>query len=113
MAISHHNNRGVAPRKKEDKMGCKTESQNKQCCKDESHNKHICYLKMNGLDDILKSVTDKPTVECRHCGAKANSLEYICAASLEEDAPSVEGGHGTVDVDEVGKPHEGGMANKP
>jgi hypothetical protein len=109
MAISHHNNRGVAPRKKEDKMGCKTESHNKDC-KLESHNKHICYLKMNGLDDILKSVTDKPTVECRQCGAKANSMEYVCAASLEEDAPSVEGGHGAVGIDEVGKPHEGGKA---
>jgi hypothetical protein len=94
----------------EDKMGCKTESQNKQCCKVESHNKHICYLKMNGLDDILKSVTDKPTVQCKHCGAKANSMENVCAASLEEDAPSVEGGHGTVGIDEVGKPHEGGKA---
>jgi hypothetical protein len=112
MAIRHHTYRGAAPLNKEDKMACKVESHNKECMH-EFHNKHICYLKMQGLDDILKSVTDKPTVECRHCGAKANSLEYICAASLEEDAPSVEGGHGTVDVDEVGKPHEGGMANKP
>lgn len=96
-------------------MGCKTESQNKQCCKDESHNKHICFLKAQGLefDDCLRSVTDKPTVECRHCGAKANSMEYVCAASLEEDAPSVEGGHGSVGIDEVGKPHEGGKVNKP
>jgi len=96
-------------------MGCKSETQNKQDCICESHNKHICYLKMQGLefDDCLKSVTDNPTVECKHCGAKANSMEFVCAAALEEDAPSVEGGHGTVDLEEVGKPHEGGMANKP
>ena len=96
-------------------MGCKDESLKKECCKDESHNKHVCFLKAQGLefDDCLKSVTDKPTVECRHCGAKANSMEYVCAASLEDDAPSVEGGHGSVDVGEVGKPHEGSMAKKP
>lgn len=93
-------------------MGCKTEAQNKQECMGEAHNNHICYLKMNRLDDMLKSVTDKPTVECRHCGIKANSMEYVCAATLEEDAPNVEGGHGTVDIDEAGKPHEGGPANK-
>lgn len=95
-------------------MGCKTESQNKQECKGESHNKHICFLKAQGLefDDCLRSVTDKPTVECRHCGAKANSMEYVCAASLEEDAPNVEGGHGSVGIDEVGKPHEGRLQNQ-
>jgi hypothetical protein len=80
-------------------------------CKVESHNMHCCYLKLHGLDDSLKSVTDNPTVECRHCGAKANSLEYVCAAYLEDDAPNVEGGHGTVDIDEVGKIHEGGRAD--
>ena len=88
-------NRGVAPLFKEEKMECKVES----------HKMHICNLKMQGLDDCIKSVSDNPTVECKHCGAKANSLEYVCAAHLEEDAPNVEGGHGTVDIDEVGKPH--------
>ena len=95
-------------------MGCKVvETDGKKECKVEAHNEHICFLKMNGLDDILARVTDNPTVECRHCGAKANSMEYVCAASLEDDAPCVEGGHGTVDVDEVGKPHEGGKAKLP
>jgi hypothetical protein len=95
-------------------MACKVvESHGNKECKVEAHNEHICFLKMNGLDDILKKVTDNPTVECKHCGAKANSMQYVCAASLEEDAPSVEGGHGMVDVEEVGKPHEGGMPNKP
>jgi hypothetical protein len=80
-------------------------------CKVEAHNKHICYLKLHRLDDCLKGVTDNPTVECKHCGAKANSLEYVCAADLEEDAPNVEGGHGTVDFDEVGRPHAGEKKN--
>jgi hypothetical protein len=95
-------------------MACKVvESNGKKECKVEAHNEHICFLKMNGLNDILMRVTDKPTVECKHCGAKANSMQYVCAASLEDDAPSVEGGHGTVDVEETGKPHEGGKAKKP
>jgi len=95
-------------------MACKgVETHGNKECKVESHNEHICFLKMNGLDDILKKVSDNPTVECKHCGAKANSMQYVCAASLEDDAPSVEGGHGTVDVEEAGKPHEGGIANKP
>jgi hypothetical protein len=101
--LRHHNNRGANHRFKEEQMECKVES----------HKKHMCYLKMQGLNDCLKSVSDNPTVECRHCGAKANSMEFVCAASLEEDAPNVEGGHGTVDMGEVGMPHEGGQANKP
>jgi len=91
-------------------MACKVESNDKPNCGVESHSKHICYLKMQGLEECLMSVTDNPKVECRHCGAKANSMENVCAASLEDDAPSVEGGHGTVELDEVGKPHEGGPA---
>ena len=81
-------------------------------CNVDSHKMHMCYLKAQGMDDCIKSIADNPTVECRHCGAKANSMEYVCAASLEEDAPNVEGGHGTVGIDEVGKLHEGGSANK-
>lgn len=76
-------------------------------CNCESHTMHICYLKSHGQDDCIKTLTDNPTVECRQCGAKANSLEYICAAHLGEDAPNVEGGHGSVELDEIGKLHEG------
>jgi hypothetical protein len=76
-------------------------------CNCESHNMHICHLKSQGQDECIRSITDNPTVECRHCGAKANSLQYICAAHLGQDAPNVEGGHGIVGLDEVGKPHAG------
>jgi hypothetical protein len=68
---------------------------------------HICYLKARGEDEYLRSLTDKPTVKCRQCGARANSVEYLCAAHLGEDAPNVEGGHGSVGLEEVGKPHAG------
>jgi len=68
---------------------------------------HICYLKSHGLHDCIKPLTDNPTVECRQCGARANSSEYVCAAHLKQDAPNVEGGHGTAGLDEIGKVHEG------
>lgn len=76
-------------------------------CTGESHKLHMCALKAEGKLELIKSLSDNPTVECRQCGAKANSLENVCAAHLREDAPNVEGGHGTVDLNEVGKPHAG------
>jgi hypothetical protein len=79
-------------------------------CDDKNHHMHMCALKRQGLDDCIKSLSDKPTVECRQCGATANSSENLCAAHLGDWAPSVEGGHGTVGLDEVGKPHDGAHA---
>ena len=76
-------------------------------CNTESHRLHMCALKMEGHLDMIRSLSDNPTVTCRHCGAKANSLENVCAAHLGESAPNVEGGHGNVGFDEVGKPHAG------
>lgn len=76
-------------------------------CNAESHKMHICYLTLHGDEESIMRISDNPTVECQHCGAKANSLEYICAAHLGKEAPSVEGGHGTVPLDEIGKPHSG------
>ena len=74
-------------------------------CTCESHNMHICSLTREGKDDLVRSLTDNPTVQCRQCGVKANSLQYICAAHLGGDAPNVEGGHGNLGLDQVGKPH--------
>jgi len=76
-------------------------------CNDENHQMHMCALKAQGRDDLIRSLAANPTVECRHCGAKANSIKNICAAHLGADAPNIEGGHGTVSLDEVGKPHAG------
>ncbi len=76
-------------------------------CTSEQHKMHMCVLKSQGQDDIIKSLSDNPTVECRQCGAKANSLENVCAAHLREEAPNVEGGHGSVGLEDVGKPHAG------
>ena len=74
-------------------------------CDSKDHSKHMCALKLQGLDDCVKSLSDNPQVKCSHCGAKANSLKNICAAHLGAAAPNIEGGHGTVSLDEVGKPH--------
>lgn len=81
-------------------------------CDDKDHQMHMCALKAKGLDDCIKSLSDAPTVECGKCGAKANSSRNLCAAHLGDNAPNVEGGHGTVGIDEVGKPHEGSDAAK-
>jgi len=78
-----------------------------KCCNVEAHKMHYCQLKIEGKEDCLKGITDNPTVECKHCGAKVNSTQYVCAAHLEGDAPNVEGGHGTVGLEDVGKPHAG------
>lgn len=76
-------------------------------CTGEAHKKHMCALKEEGQFDLIEKYSDHPTVQCKHCGARANSLEYVCAAHLEEKAPNVEGGHGSVDLEDVGKPHAG------
>ena len=76
-------------------------------CDSKQHKMHMCVLKSKGHDDIIKSLSDHPTVECRQCGAKANSLENVCAAHLGEEAPNVEGGHGSVGLEDIGKPHAG------
>ena len=79
-------------------------------CDSKDHQMHMCALKRQGLDDYIKKFSDHPTVECRTCGAKANSSKNLCAAHLGDWAPNVEGGHGTVDIEDVGKPHEGANA---
>lgn len=76
-------------------------------CSCTNHTEHICYLKAQGLHEQIRSISDNPQVKCRHCGAVANSVAYLCAAHLGEEAPNVEGGHGVVGIDQVGKPHAG------
>lgn len=73
-------------------------------CDSKDHSKHMCALKLQGLHDCIDSLSDQPTVECRHCGAKANSSKNLCAAHLRETAPNTEGGHGNIGFDAIGKP---------
>jgi hypothetical protein len=77
-------------------------------CRDsdlEAHKLHACYLKARGLDHQNKNIFDNPTMECHHCGAKVNCEEHICAARLGEEAANVEGGHGVIEMDQIGKSH--------
>jgi len=76
-------------------------------CDSKNHQMHMCALKAQGLDACIKSLSDHPSVQCRQCGARANSSKNLCAAHLGDWAPNVEGGHGTVGLEEIGKPHEG------
>jgi len=76
-------------------------------CDSENHQMHMCVLKRQGMQECIEAFSDNPTVECKTCGAKANSSKNLCAAHLVGAAPSVEGGHGSVGIEEVGKPHAG------
>ena len=76
-------------------------------CDSTNHSMHMCALKAQGKDDCIRDLSDNPTVECKKCGAKANSVKNLCAAHLLQEAPNVEGGHGTVDLHDIGKPHTG------
>lgn len=76
-------------------------------CTCETHTTHICFLKAHNETARIAAISDNPTIECRHCGAKANDSQYVCAAHLGSDAPNVEGGHGSVGLGDIGKPHAG------
>lgn len=76
-------------------------------CNSETHHLHMCALRAQGKTDLIAELSDHPTVECRQCGARANGVENLCAAHLLDEAPNVEGGHGAVGLEEVGRPHEG------
>jgi hypothetical protein len=81
-------------------------------CDEKNHQMHMCALKAQGMDDCIAKYSDRPTVECNKCGVKANSSKNLCAAHLLDSAPNVEGGHGTVSLDEIGKPHEGSSVDE-
>lgn len=77
-----------------------------QDCSDsdsESHKKHACYLKSKGYEPHI--TLKDPTIECRHCGTKVNCAEHVCAAHMGEEAANVEGGHGIIGLDQIGKSH--------
>ncbi len=76
-------------------------------CTCESHNMYMCVLKAQGNEELIRSLSMNPMVECRQCGAKADSVRNLCAAHLCGEAPNVEGGHGSVNLEDIGKPHAG------
>jgi len=57
-------------------MSSKTE--NKSCCSDAEHQGHLCELESQQEWDIIRRVTDHPTVRCENCGNVANSARNVC-----------------------------------
>ncbi len=81
-------------------------------CNSPSHENHMCALRERGEHELIKKLSDRPTTACRYCGALANSVENICAAHLKDSAPNIEGGHGYVGFNEIGKLHHAGDEKK-
>ena len=76
-------------------------------CDSKDHRKHMCALKAQGQENSIQELSNNPTIECKHCGAKANSIKNVCAAHLIDTAPNVEGGHGNVSFEDIGQAHAG------
>jgi transcription elongation factor Elf1 len=47
-------------------------------CPPESHKLHMCALKAKGMMAEIDQLSNKPTVVCGKCGAKANSGANLC-----------------------------------
>lgn len=47
-------------------------------CNPEHHTMHMCTLKSKGEGYCIKSLSDKPAVECHYCSAKANDAGNVC-----------------------------------
>lgn len=60
----------------EDKRG--NDTTDTLCNCGECHKGHICWLSRMGLYMELQHLTDKPTVVCSKCGAKANLPHNVC-----------------------------------
>lgn len=56
-------------------------SSTKTCIQPEIHTGHMCELESQQEWDIMRQITDNPTVKCENCGAEANSSRNVCMAS--------------------------------
>ena len=49
-------------------------------CDSVLHKMHMCALAATAANaDLVKSLANKPTVECENCGAKANDPKNVCS----------------------------------
>lgn len=48
-------------------------------CDSENHKEHMCALSAANRIEQIRCLSDKSTVECANCGAKANSPENVCS----------------------------------
>jgi hypothetical protein len=58
---------------------------NKLCTCGEMHKGHICWLANMGMMTEVHHLSDKPTVTCAVCGAKANLPHNVCEPQSNED----------------------------
>jgi hypothetical protein len=49
-----------------------------ECSCGELHKGHICWLSHMGLLSEMHHLSDKPTIACVKCGAKANLPHNVC-----------------------------------
>lgn len=47
-------------------------------CDENSHKLHMCALKQKGMMSEIDQLSNKPTVVCGKCGAKANVAANLC-----------------------------------
>ncbi|HEY6871924.1 MAG TPA: hypothetical protein VI298_04250 [Geobacteraceae bacterium] len=54
-------------------------------CEPESHKEHMCALKATNNVELIECLSRNPTVQCGHCGAKADRPQNVCdPAELSE-----------------------------
>lgn len=54
------------------------ETEQKTSSADEQYQGHLCELESQQEWDIIRQVTDHPTVRCENCWSEANSARNIC-----------------------------------
>jgi len=55
-----------------------SEPNENSCSAGEEHQGHLCELESQQEWDIIRQVTDHPTVTCEGCGNVANSARNVC-----------------------------------
>ncbi len=53
-------------------------STKKPCILPEFHSGHMCELESQQEWDIIRQITENPTVKCENCGAETNSSRNVC-----------------------------------
>ena len=72
-------------------------------CNKKNLTKHMCGLAALGMQDCIESLSDNPVIECKYCGAKANSIKNICAALFVVKAKVSESHHASANLGKCGK----------
>jgi uncharacterized Zn finger protein len=53
-------------------------SAKKSCVQPEIHTGHMCELESQQEWEIIRQITDNPSVRCENCGAQVNSASNVC-----------------------------------